>query len=257
LTEQYEKGLSASAIGTHRSALSIFLSKVEGYSIGEHPLVCRFMKGIKNIRPALPRYKSTWDCNIVIDYLRLNISNSLKALTLKLTMLLALTTAQRAQTISKLKISDMQIYKDRIIVRISEALKTRAAGTGVVELHQYENPQLCVFSLVQEYIHKTAGIRNGQDNLILSFVKPHKVATVDSIRRYILTVMNLSGIDVSVYKPHSTRGASTSKAWGKGVPTADIMKVGMWQNAETFAKFYRREVEEKGDSNFQHAVLDN
>ena len=45
-----------------------------------------------------------------------------------------------------------------------------------------------------------------------------------------------------MFKPHSTRSASTSKAVVKGVPLADIIKTAGWSNAETFSKYYNKTV---------------
>jgi hypothetical protein len=70
--------------------------------IYKHPLVRRFLQGAFNQRPSLPRNDVTWDVNIVLRYLQQQwpISNlSLKDLTIKCVMLLALTTGQRAQSI--------------------------------------------------------------------------------------------------------------------------------------------------------------
>lgn len=57
------------------------MDKVDGYAIGEHPTVVRFMKGIRNIRPSVPRYKTTWntDCVTFDD-------SNLRNLMLKMTM---------------------------------------------------------------------------------------------------------------------------------------------------------------------------
>ena len=63
------------------------------------------MKGIFELKPALPKYTEIWDVNIVLKYLRTfeSVSSlSFKELTLNLTMLLCLTTGQRG-TAWKLK----------------------------------------------------------------------------------------------------------------------------------------------------------
>ena len=69
---------------------------------GKHPLVRIFLQGAFNHRPFLPRNNVTWDVSIVLHHLQQlwPISNlSLKDLTIKCVMLLALTTGQRAQSI--------------------------------------------------------------------------------------------------------------------------------------------------------------
>ena len=52
--------------------------------------------------------------------------------------------------------------------------------------------------------------------------------------------MSESGIDISVFRPHSTRSASTSASVAQGIPIVDIMKNVGWSSARTFQKFYNR-----------------
>jgi len=88
-------------VNTARSALSSVISLSDGTIFGKHPLVKRLLKGVFEKKPALPRYSSIWDVNIVFDYLKqLPEDIQLKDLTLKLTMLLALLTGERCQTLS-------------------------------------------------------------------------------------------------------------------------------------------------------------
>ena len=102
LTELYHLGLGYSSINTARSALSSFLSEIRGYSAGNLPLVKRLLKGIFQLRPSVPRYNCVWDVKIVLNFLEtlspLHDIN-LKDLTIKLTMLMVLLSAQRVQTI--------------------------------------------------------------------------------------------------------------------------------------------------------------
>ena len=113
LTVQSKK-LGYSAVNTARSALSTFIT-IDGLKAGDHPLVLRLMSGACNQNPAQPRYSETWDPQVVITYLQTipDLSDmTLKQLTLKLTMLLALITAQRTPTLKALSIQDMQALLD-------------------------------------------------------------------------------------------------------------------------------------------------
>lgn len=256
LMEQYQRGLSASAIGTYRSALSNYLPKVDGCKVGEHEMVVRFVKGIKNKRPSVPRYTTTWDTDGVIKFLKEYDDSKLKQLTLKLTMILALITAQRAQTLSKLKIGEMENRQGSLVFRIGESLKTKAPGTAIVELKEFKlDDKLCPVQLVKRYIDKTKDIRT-DDTLIISFVKPHRAVHVDTIRRWITMVMQMAGVDVNVYKPHSTRAASTSKAKEKQVPLENIMKAAMWSQSSTFATYYDKVIDsQENEVTVSDAVL--
>ena len=57
----FQDGLGYSAINTARSALSTVLNTTSHTSFGTHPLVVRFLKGVFELKPSLPRYASIWD----------------------------------------------------------------------------------------------------------------------------------------------------------------------------------------------------
>ena len=91
LSYLYEHNHGYSSINTARSALSVLFCDENGFSIGKDPLVKRFVKGVFESKPPLPRYVSTWNVNIVISYLKLSYplsQFSLDHVTCKLTMLL-------------------------------------------------------------------------------------------------------------------------------------------------------------------------
>ena len=99
LIAQYHEGIKYSVLNTARSALSAILTPMEGKLVGDHPLISKFFKGVLRTQPSLTRYIATWDSDIVVMYLKVLCIDFLKNLTLKVTMLMALITAQRAQTL--------------------------------------------------------------------------------------------------------------------------------------------------------------
>ena len=79
--------------------------KVDGHNVGQHPLISRLLKDIFHDRPPLPRYTRTWNVQTVLNYLESlgeNRSFSLKMVSWKLTMLLALTRPSRSADLSRL-----------------------------------------------------------------------------------------------------------------------------------------------------------
>ena len=99
LTAQFHAGHGYRSLNVYRSAISSIHPKIDGYDVGSHPLVCRLLKGVFNKRSPLPKYHSTWSTESVITYIRSmgpNDSLSVKHLTHKLAILLALTTASRS-----------------------------------------------------------------------------------------------------------------------------------------------------------------
>ena len=105
LTEKFEAGLKYRSLNCYRSALSSAVIPVDGFQVGQHPLVVRLMKGIFNSRPPEPRYSQTWDVSLVLKYIKsLGPSKdlSLKLLSRKLATLFALVLAHRSSDLSRL-----------------------------------------------------------------------------------------------------------------------------------------------------------
>jgi hypothetical protein len=69
--------------------------QVDSSPIGQHPLVNRLLKGVYNQRPPQPRYSATWDVDVVTKHLGSNESLSLKHISQKLVVLMALVKASR------------------------------------------------------------------------------------------------------------------------------------------------------------------
>ena len=70
------------------------------------------MSGVFNRKPTFPRYAETWDPQIVLNHLKGYPdykAMTLKQLTLKMTMIMALVTAQRTQTLQLLSIEGMHV----------------------------------------------------------------------------------------------------------------------------------------------------
>ena len=70
LPSLYEDGLGYSAINTARSALSSVLTSPGNVSFGNHPLVSRFLKGVFELKPSLPRYHRIWDVSVILRHLK-------------------------------------------------------------------------------------------------------------------------------------------------------------------------------------------
>lgn len=216
-------------------------------TFGEHPLVTRFLRGTFELRPSLPRYSSIWDVGIVLTYLRsfpaLN-NLTLKQLTLNLTMLLALVTAQRTQTLSKLDTSCMQESTIRITFTIQDTLKTTWPGKHLapIEIRPFApDSHLCLVTYIKLYTTKMHLLRSNPC-LLISYMKPHKPVTNSTVARWIRSTLQDAGIDVSIFSAHSSRTASTSYSANAHLPLADIFKAGGWLNARTFTEHYNKPI---------------
>ena len=116
LVSLFRPRLGYSAVNTDRSALSSIIILSDGSKFAEPPLVSRCSKEIYELRPALPKYSSIWDVNILLNFLETSdfaSELSLKDLSLKLTMLLCLTTAHHGQTICSFGVNYVQEFDDK------------------------------------------------------------------------------------------------------------------------------------------------
>ena len=179
------------------------------------------MKGILELKPALPKYTENWDVNIVLGYLRAAAplrSLSLKQLTLNSTMLLCLTTGQRRHTIHKFDVNYIQEMSDRYRITICEELKQSKLGRHLAptELLSFQSDKkLCVVEHLKEYLQRTKQLPDEHSQLLISYVKPFKPVSKDTISRWVKQVLEPAGIDINKYSAHSSRAASTSSCKDK------------------------------------------
>lgn len=258
----FEQNYAYSSINCARSALSHALPKFEGETFGSHHITTRIMRAFYRERPQLSRYQSTWDVTVVLDMFRRWKSNSKlsrKNLSLKVVMLLLLTSCQRVQTLSTLKVSDLNWDDDykHAIFRLSSMLKHSKRGTlGLLKFHSFtENKKLCPVRALKSYLVRTNGFRNGQDGLFLSYVAPFRMVSKPTLARWVRTCMAKAGINTTAYKAHSTRGAATSLLANLNIPVRQIMEKASWKCEGTFRKFYQKTVIETED--VSHAILRN
>ena len=97
-------------------------------------------------------------------------------------------------------------------------------------------------------------MENRKKSTSLSFIKPHKEVATSSVSRWIVQVLNLAGINTNMFKGHSTRSASSSKASTQGVPLVEILKRGFWSNSTIFEKTYNKGTSEE-NAKFENAIL--
>lgn len=268
LSMLHENGLSYSTVNTARSMLSCILQLNINSSlpVGQFPIVKRFMKGIYELRPSLPKYTASWDLSTVLNYFRKGASVSvlsLKELTLKLTFLLTLLSGQRCQAVKFFSIKNMEFSDLKCTFVITEKVKQSRVGTHLkpVEFLAYpEDEKLCVIKHLQEYSKKTQALRGDCSQLLLSHVKPHGPASKDTISRWCKNILKFAGIDVSKFKAHSTRSASTSFLAERTVNIKDIMTSAGWSNEMAFQRYYHKPVDNTfnfGDTILQLADSDN
>lgn len=257
LVQEINKGSSYSVINTYRSALNLIFS----INNEDERVIKRFVKGAYNIKPPQPKYSSTWNIEPVLKYLEtlhpLN-SLSLEKLTIKTVTLMALTTAHRVQTLSKVDINNITRTTEKIEIRITDKIKTSGPHKNQpVLVFPYFNakPELCVASAIEQYLKITSTIRSKFSQLILTHKRPHHPASSQTISRWVKTALKNSGINVKTFSGHSVRHAATSAAFRSGVNINTIKNTAGWsEGSEVFFKFYNRPIGQPNDI-FASAIL--
>lgn len=246
LTQRFQSGASYGTLNSHRSAISL----ISINNISNDEKLKRFFKGIFRLRPAFPRYNITWNPNMVLEYLSNQFPNdslTFEQISKKLVVLLALATGQRTQTLSLIKNSNILEFSDKIIITITDLIKTSCIGRAqpVLNLPFFlQKPSICPATTLKSYILVSAPKRpTSVVNLILTYKRPYKNATAQTIGRWIKQTLHDSGVDTSIFSAHSTRHAATSAALLAGVSVDTIRKSAGWSDqSAVFANFYNRPI---------------
>lgn len=245
LTDKFQNGASYGTLNSMRSAISL----ISPGDVGNNPLISRFFKGIFRLRPSLPKYSQTWNTEIALNAAAnldpLEMLNR-EQLTNKLVILLALGTAHRVQTLSLIKIDNIQaISSQGVEIKISDLIKTSRPGsvqpTFFLPFFAHK-PEVCVARTIVFYLNFSKEDRKEIKNLILTTKKPYRAATAQTISRWIRAFLISCGISQE-FSAHSTRHAATSAALKKGLDIRIIKSTAGWsQESKVFAKFYNRPI---------------
>jgi len=236
---------SYATLNTYRSAISLIALD----EVGSHPLIRRFFKGVATLKPQRPRYDFIWDASPVIEHLSTLYPHenfSLEIISRKLVTLLALTTAQRMQTLAAIQLSNI-VISDSLIIKIPARLKTSGIGRSQPLLTfkpSIDKPELCVTTLLKFYIRCTCDLRQKDcDSLFISFRAPYNPVSSQTLGCWVKTELGAAGVDISIFSAHFNRHASTSMAASKGTSLDEIRRIAGWsRTSDVFARFYNRPI---------------
>ena len=139
----------------------------------------------------------------------------------------------------------MQKLPDKYVFAIGEKLKHTRPGKHQepIELTRFTDRDLCVVEHITEYIRRTDNLRQEHAQLLISFVKPYKPVSKDTITRWVKGTLLKAGIDVSTFTAHSSRAAATSYGANTEAKLDDMLKAAGWSSAQTFSKHYNKPIE--------------
>ena len=249
LTSLVKQGKSFNQICMARSALSSVINQQQNVSFGN--IVKRYMKGIFEDNPTLPKFQFTWNVSLLFNYFR-NMQDidalDTQKLTQKLVMLMTLISGrQRAQTIHSIRVSDIKILDNKVVIPITSPIKQTKPTKHMAPLcfQIYNNePKLCVVSHLTEYLKRTKSYRD-TDKLFLTCIKPYRAASKDTISRWCKSIIKESGISIHSYTSHLSRAAASSYAKSRGASLSTIIQSAGWKSEKIFTQFYEKQIEEE------------
>ena len=95
-------------------------------------------------------------------------------------------------------------------------------------------------------------LRSEVSKLFISVTKPHRVVSPSSIARWLKRLLEVAGVDTSIFSAHSVCEASSSKAINMGISTNDILIAADWSSKSVFENFYYKATQ---DPSYGRAVL--
>lgn len=163
---------------------------------------------------------------------------------------------------SLIKVENIEFYSSKILIKIPDKIKTSGINKPqpILCLPFYEqNCKVCAASALVSYIERTKNLRGDTKNLFISFIKPYKSVSSQTLSHWIVDTLSEAGLNTNVYTAHSTRHASTSSAKRMGISINLIKQTAGWtKNSVAFAKFYDRNVVESVDQNsFANAIYNS
>lgn len=240
----FEQQLSYSAVKTARAAVaSVIICDYSDSRILKH-----LMKGVFEERPVLRR-DVIWDVKPVLNYFTHLFpakSLSLKLLTVKTAVLLALVMNQRQQGLELVDLRNMTLEDHKITIRYGDVMKNTGPQfhQPEISIKAYIDKRICPVWYIWKYLAATNKVRNSTKLFIIT-QKPYRAASKSTIGKWIKKGLALGGVDMSIFTPHSTRSAAGSARRRTNVPLDTILATAGWASAKTFAKYYNKEIKRR------------
>lgn len=279
LQDLIDKQKAFSTIKVYLAAIAACHVGFEGKTASQHPLVCRFMKGARRLLPVSRPLAPPWDLAVVLNGLSRAPFEplekvSLKHLSLKTGLLLALASAKRVGDIHALSVhsscTQFAPGHTRVSLKPHLAFVPKVVGSSSpIILTAFSPPpfsseedrrlhMLCPVRALQVYMDRTKRFRRS-DQLFVSWASPHRgrPITKQRLSHWIVGAIALAYTSQGLQAPeglraHSTRGLAASWALCKGVSIQEICAAASWSSPLTFVRFYKLDV---SPLSLAHAVL--
>ncbi len=272
LQERLTAGAAAITLRVYVAAIAA-RRELDEIPLGRHRMVSAFMRGVRRLRPVRPTAVPSWDLSVVLEGLVMAPfepleSASERILTLKVVILLALTSLKRVGDLQAFSVSEMCMDFAPGLVKVTlrprpgyipKVLST-SFRSQVVTLHSFHPPPfassederlhlLCPVRALKLYVDPSKVWRKSPKLLICFGAGRRGLATSKQrISHWVRDAISLAYEARNLPSPlslraHSTRGVASSQALFRGVPLEDICVAAGWSSPHTFVKFYNLDVD--------------
>ncbi len=272
LQERLTAGAAATTLRVYVAAIAA-QRELDEIPLGRHRLVSAFMRGARRLRPVRPTAVPSWDLSVVLEGLVMAPFEPLESasdriLTLKVVLLLALTSLKRVGDLQAFSVSETCMDFAPGLVKVTlrprpgyipKVLST-SFRSQVVTLHSFHPPpfassederlhMLCPVRALKLYVDRSKVWRKSPQLLICFGAGRRGLATSKQrISHWVRDAISLAYEARELPSPlslraHSTRGVASSQALFRGVPLEDICVAAGWSSPHTFVRFYNLDVD--------------
>ncbi|XP_045540797.1 uncharacterized protein LOC123722583 [Papilio machaon] len=248
LADLHQKdGFSLSTIRVHKSVVVTFSNPDNQEKLNSHTLVRHVLKAIA-LAKQRPQKPPIWDTSIMEQFLNTKDANtsSLYEASKCTAAILLLCSGRRVHDLTLLKISPQHYIteEDGIIFKPAFGSKTDSSTQQQSSwklISNKDNVRLCPVHWVKHLIHlsqEKRGVANS-DSLFIALTGRPRPASRTIIAGWVKKLLQEAGIKATA---GSFRSAVASKNWVENFPLDDILVRGNWKSANTFKKFYRKDI---------------
>jgi hypothetical protein len=251
--------------GLRSSIASVFkVLYPEKEPLASQECILEFFRAKKRSEVKIPTKQrlQTWDTNILVAFIKKewpdNQSLNLYDLQQKTILLLCLTTMARPRSdVGRVQYRDVQLELSdeepvSVMIHFREAKETQVKS---MVLGLVGDRNMCLVSTLFCFINQSSHLRRNlpvDHRLFLACInEPDKVksASPSTIATWVSEAMKKAGIDTDLYKLHSIRSASSTKAVENGISISQVKQYANWSHrSNTFEKHYFKPTAQQNNS---------
>ena len=123
--------------------------------------------------------------------------------------------------------------------RLSKTDRPEHMGPEIIVFRLKDDPFLCPVAATEQLITARRSLNIDHDSLFCADSEPYAPLSTASFSRRIAWVLSQAGVSAP---PGSTRSMSVSAAFSGGMDLSAILRAGDWSGADTFFRFYCRDL---------------